>query len=129
MTIGGVEYDLPRMKWKKLRELGPLIDQAQALGAGATGVEALGDATSILFQIFAERIGRADVTADFLEDAAEIEEVMVFSDAFLALLQESGLKVGETKPAEAPADEKASEINSTTSSAMSSPVSEQRIGI
>lgn len=119
VTIGGVEYDLHPMKFKQLRKNASLLDRAQVMIAGLEGFSAISEASAILLEVFADRIGREEVTADFLEEAATVEEAIVFPAAFQQLLMESGFKAptGEKQPDGAPADEEASVSSSTTQSA------------
>ena len=112
-VIGGVTYDIAPFKFKQLRAAAPYLDAVQAAFAGAPTLQSAMDASADLLRIIAIGVGRPDVTAETLEDAASVAEVIGLQGVFEAIVREAGLSAGEDRPAPAPAAPKASRARST----------------
>lgn len=101
--FGGVSYDVPPMRIKQLRVAWPLI-----ISVGQTGRNPVDQASDIAGVVSAA-LGGAP-TQDFLEDALRIEELPALNDAFVRLLEDSGLT---NKSGEAPATAEAAPASQT----------------
>jgi len=98
-VIGGVVYEIAPFKFKQLRAAAPFLDRAQKALTGEASLEAAMEASADLLTIIAIGVGRPEVTAEALEDAASLAEVIQLRETFEAIVREAGLAVGEPGPA------------------------------